>query len=57
MVTEKLFPLSLLERELKQRITACHEIANIGSNATRAKQRASAKSLGDFLSWLRETSK
>ena len=57
LVEEKLFPMKLLERELRCRINNCHDIAAHGSNATKAKQRACANALGDFLSWLRETAK
>lgn len=57
MNSEALFPLSLIERELKSRIKQCHEMAAIGSVRSREKMRASANELGAFLSWCRKTAK
>lgn len=54
---EALFPLSLLERELKRRIKRCHDIAETGSNRTREKMRSSANELGELLCWIRNTAK
>lgn len=51
-ITGRITVLGLAVRKVLETDNAQH-----GSNTTKAKQRACANALGDFLSWLRETAK